>query len=118
MFAFTAAVPGRREVQRLGARRHGELGARFEDAHTLTITSRDDIPLGTVRAKTFLIATGSRVARVEIPGLKEVGYLTSDQGLELAEIPKSALILGAGAIAMEAAHHFSALGCAVDNCIE
>src|SRR5882757_866648 len=40
--------------------------ARFEDRHTLSITSRDDIPLGTVRGKTFLISTGSRVAHVEI----------------------------------------------------
>ena len=84
--------------------------ARFEDAHTLTVTSRDEIPLGTVRAKTFLIATGSRVAHVEIPGLADIGYLTSDQALELSEVPKSTIILGAGAIAMEAAHHFSALG--------
>ncbi len=84
--------------------------ARFEDAHTLNVTSRDEIPLGTVRAKTFLIATGSRVSRVEIPGLAELGYLTSDQALELSEVPKSTVILGAGAIAMEAAHHFSALG--------
>ncbi len=84
--------------------------ARFEDAHTLSVKTRDDILLGTVRAKTFLIATGSRVARVEIPGLPEIGYLTSDQALELSEVPKSTIILGAGAIAMEAAHHFSALG--------
>ncbi len=87
--------------------------ARFEDAHTLVVTSRDDLRLGTVRAKTFLIATGSRVARVEVPGLAEVGYITSDQALELSEMPKSAIILGAGAIALEATHHFSGLGSAV-----
>jgi pyruvate/2-oxoglutarate dehydrogenase complex dihydrolipoamide dehydrogenase (E3) component len=83
---------------------------RFEDAHTLAVTSRDDLPLGTVRAKTFLISTGSRVSRVDVPGLAEVGYLTSDQALELDELPKSTIILGGGAIALEAAHHFSALG--------
>jgi pyruvate/2-oxoglutarate dehydrogenase complex dihydrolipoamide dehydrogenase (E3) component len=87
--------------------------AQFEDAHTLSVKSLDDIPLGTVRAKTFLISTGSRVARVEIPGLAEIGYLTSDQALELSDVPKSVIILGGGAIAMEAAHHFSALGSVV-----
>ena len=87
--------------------------AQFEDANSIVVTSRDGMPLGVAKAKSFLISTGSRVSRVEIPGLEEAGFLTSDEGLELSELPKSAIILGGGAIALEAAHHFSALGCEV-----
>lgn len=87
--------------------------ARFEDAHTLSVDSQDGMPLGHVRAKTILISTGSRVSHLEIPGLAETGYLTSDDVLELSEIPKSIIVLGAGAIAIEAAHHLSALGAKV-----
>lgn len=84
--------------------------ARFEDAHTVSIDSRDGVPLGHAKGKTFLLATGSKISRVEIPGLDETGFLTSDTALDLAEIPRSLIVLGAGAIALEATHHLSALG--------
>ena len=84
--------------------------ARFEDAHTVSIDSRDGMPLGHARGKTFLLATGSRISRVDLPGLNETGFLTSDSALDLDEIPRSLIVLGAGPIALEAAHHLSALG--------
>lgn len=87
--------------------------ARFEDDHTVSIDSQDGMPLGQARAKTILLATGSRVSRVDLPGLAEVGFLTSDDALELSEIPKSIIVLGAGPIAVEASHHLSALGAKV-----
>ena len=88
--------------------------ARFENEHTLHIVppEGDDAQTGpqTVRARTFLVATGSQVAEIPIPGLQEVGYITSDEALELEQFPRSIVILGAGAIGLEAAHQFAGLG--------
>ena len=46
--------------------------------------------------KVFIISTGSVVSRVPIAGLEEVGYLTSDEALELRDIPRSMIVLGGG----------------------
>ena len=63
-----------------------------------------------IEARSFLVATGSQVADVPIPGLPETGYLTSDTALELDVYPESLIVLGAGAIGLEAAHQFAGLG--------
>ncbi len=87
--------------------------ARFVDAETLEIFDTANVRTGTIRGRTFLLATGSVISRVEIPGLAEAGYLTSDHALELAEIPESVVVLGGGAIALEAAHHLAGLSAKV-----
>ena len=61
-------------------------------------------------AKAFIISTGSTVARIPIPGLDEVGYITSDEALELREAPESMLVLGGGAVAVELAQFFQRIG--------
>ncbi len=83
--------------------------ARFRDAEHLEISLRDG---GTevVHAKTVLVATGSVIAHLDIPGLDEAGYLTSDDVLERPSLPKSIVVLGGGAIALEMAHYYQALG--------
>ncbi|MEM1296943.1 MAG: dihydrolipoyl dehydrogenase [Verrucomicrobiota bacterium] len=63
-----------------------------------------------VNAATSVIATGSVVSRLDLPGLDETGYLISDDVLDLAEIPKSIIVLGGGPIALEMAHYLEALG--------
>lgn len=101
--------------------RHGQLQkggfdflrgrARFTGEHSLEITSLDDSGrTEEIRGRTFLIATGSHAACPPMPGLEEVGHLTSDEALELEELPESIIILGAGAIGLEAAHHLNGLG--------
>jgi dihydrolipoamide dehydrogenase len=64
-------------------------------------------------AKKILIATGSETA--ELPGLPFDGsrVLSSTEALELETIPRSMLIVGAGAIGCEFAFIFSALGTCV-----
>ena len=89
--------------------------AHFVGEHRVAITALeegDDLstPPPEIEGRTFLIATGSKVANVPVEGLKEVGYLTSDEVLDLEEIPKSVVVLGAGAIGLEAAHYFAGLG--------
>ena len=61
-------------------------------------------------AKAIVIATGSIVTRIPIPGLEEVGYITSDEALELRNPPKSLLILGGGPVAIELAQFFQRIG--------
>lgn len=79
--------------------------AAFVDPHTVRLADGT-----TVKADNFLLATGSRVSSSPIPALDEVGYLTSDTGLELDELPGSIAVLGGGAIAVEFAQFFSRMG--------
>ncbi|PIR00069.1 MAG: dihydrolipoyl dehydrogenase [Nitrospinae bacterium CG11_big_fil_rev_8_21_14_0_20_45_15] len=60
--------------------------------------------------KGFVIATGSRVADFPIPGLQETGFITSDEALELREIPKSMIVLGGGPVALELAQFYCRIG--------
>lgn len=64
----------------------------------------------TVTAKAFILATGSVAVRLPIPGLEEVGYLTSDEALEVREIPHSMIVLGGGPVALELAQFFHRVG--------
>lgn len=57
-----------------------------------------------------LVGTGSKIFVPPIKGLEQVGYWTSDDVLEMTELPKSVVILGAGIIGMECAHFLRALG--------
>lgn len=63
-----------------------------------------------LRAKQIIIATGSIVSRPPIPGLEDVEYLTSDEALELTNMPDSMIVLGGGPVAMELAQFFSRIG--------
>ena len=64
-------------------------------------------------AKNFIIATGARAR--SIPGVEIEGdkLLTYHQALELTEVPKSLVVVGAGAIGMEFAHIFHSYGAEV-----
>lgn len=83
--------------------------ARFTDRHTIEITW-PDTPPRTLTAKSFLVSTGSVVQSPPVPGLAECAALTSDEALELEHLPTSLAVLGAGPVALEMAHYFSALG--------
>jgi pyruvate/2-oxoglutarate dehydrogenase complex dihydrolipoamide dehydrogenase (E3) component len=61
-------------------------------------------------ARAYIIATGSVVSRVAIPGLEEAGYLTSDEALELHTLPESMIVLGGGPVALELAQFFARIG--------
>lgn len=63
-----------------------------------------------VRAGHFVIATGSVISHVPIPGLDEVGYITSDDLLDLRRQPASLLVLGGGSVAVELAQFHSRIG--------
>ncbi|KQK01304.1 hypothetical protein BRADI_3g55030v3 [Brachypodium distachyon] len=81
------------------------------DAHTVEVTQPDGSKQRHT-AKHILIATGSRAHLVDIPG-KELA-ITSDEALSLEELPKRAVILGGGYIAVEFASIWKGLGAEVD----
>ena len=78
--------------------------ASFLSPHQLKVGKRE------LSAKNFIIATGSTTAEFPVPGLAEVGFLTSDDVLELRETPESMIVLGAGPVAVELAQFFCRIG--------
>lgn len=79
--------------------------ARFRDPHTVSLSDGRSLS-----ARNFIISTGSVVAEPPLASLKETGYLTSDSALEIDHLPKSLIVLGGGAIAVEAAQYFCRMG--------
>ncbi len=60
--------------------------------------------------RNIVIATGARPLVPPLPGLEEVGYLTSDTIWTLREQPERLLVLGGGPIGCELAQSFARLG--------
>jgi pyruvate/2-oxoglutarate dehydrogenase complex dihydrolipoamide dehydrogenase (E3) component len=79
--------------------------ASFVDPHTIQLNDGHSIT-----SKHFIIATGSVVAPCPLTQLCEVGYITSDEALGLEKLPKSLIVLGGGAVAVEFAQFFNRLG--------
>jgi pyruvate/2-oxoglutarate dehydrogenase complex dihydrolipoamide dehydrogenase (E3) component len=81
--------------------------ARFIDAMTVQVDNLQ------VRARRFVLATGSSPIVPPIPGLAETPYLTSDSIFALDERPRHLLVLGAGPTGLELAQAFRRLGAQV-----
>lgn len=60
--------------------------------------------------RNIVIATGSRPLVPPIPGIEEVGYLTSDTLWGLRELPRRLVVLGGGPVGAELAQAFARLG--------
>ena len=99
--------------------RYTELGvdvaigsAKIIDPWHVQITAAD----GTVQVlstKTIVIATGAMPFVPPLPGINDVGYLTSDTLWQLREQPKRLVVLGGGPIGCELAQSFARLGSSV-----
>lgn len=76
--------------------------ARFLDPHTVGLSTGQ-----TLRARHFVISTGSAVAPSPLPQLDQAGYWTSDDALALPHPPRSLIVLGGGAVALEFAQFFA-----------
>jgi pyruvate/2-oxoglutarate dehydrogenase complex dihydrolipoamide dehydrogenase (E3) component len=66
-----------------------------------------------VRARRFVIATGSRAAVPPIPGLDRVRYFTNETLFENKELPQHLIVIGAGPIGIEMAQAYRRLGARV-----
>ena len=101
--SFTGPVPKRREDEfaKAGvAAFHGR--ARFTGPTTVRVGEE------TLVGRYVVIATGQAPADLEIPGAEHL--TTSDQFLELDELPKRILFIGGGYIAFEFAHVAARVG--------
>ncbi len=81
--------------------------ARFADAQTIVSES------ATVRARRFVIATGSRPVLPPISGLEHVGAHTNETIFDIEALPSRLIVLGAGAIGVELGQAFRRLGAEV-----
>ena len=66
-----------------------------------------------IKARRFVIATGSAPFVPPIPGLEDVRYYTNEDIFELREKPEHLIIIGGGPIGMEMAQAHVRLGCKV-----
>ncbi|HEX8009124.1 MAG TPA: FAD-dependent oxidoreductase, partial [Trebonia sp.] len=64
----------------------------------------------TIEAAHYLVATGSAPQIPPIPGLDEVGYLTSATAMELTRLPESMVVIGGNAVGLELGQLFARLG--------
>ena len=79
--------------------------AKFKDRKTVVVGEDYEI-----RARRFVIATGSTAALPPIPGIDGGPYLTNDTVFDLTERPDRLIIIGAGPIGLEMAQAFRRLG--------
>lgn len=63
-----------------------------------------------LEAKTFIIATGSRLGRPSIKGIEQEGVISSDEAIEMIAPPKSIAVLGGGPLEVEFALYFGLIG--------
>ena len=81
---------------------HGH--GRFSANDTLSVNGEE------VVADYYVIATGAGPWAPPIPGLDEVGYLTSTTAMELDDVPASLLVIGGNAVGLELGQLFARLG--------
>ena len=77
---------------------------RFTDRRTVTAGEHE------IKARRFVIATGSGPLVPPIPGLDKVDYLTNETLFDLTKLPKHLIIVGGGPIGVEMAQAFRRLG--------
>ncbi|TVR08392.1 MAG: dihydrolipoamide dehydrogenase [Salinarimonadaceae bacterium] len=63
-----------------------------------------------IKARRFVVATGSRAALPPVPGLKETPHLTNETVFTLTEAPTTLTVIGGGPIGIELAQAFARLG--------
>ncbi len=84
-----------------------EGAARFKDRKVVTV---GDIE---IKARRFVVATGSSPAIPPIPGLVQTPHLTNETVFDLKQCPAHLVVIGAGPIGLELAQAFRRLGAEV-----
>jgi len=86
---------------------------------TAKLTAKDQICVSTFEgeeqysARNIIVATGSAPMDLPVPGGDLAGVINSDQLLAMTEVPKSMVVIGAGAVGIEFAAIFQSFGCNV-----
>lgn len=79
--------------------------AVFKDRCTIVVDDRIEI-----RARRFVLATGSRPAVPDVPGLDTGPYYTTESIFDLKQLPARLIVAGAGAVDLELAQALRRLG--------
>ncbi len=77
---------------------------QFVDDRTFEVNGQQ------LKARAFLIATGSRPTIPPVEGLKEAGFLTNEEVFNVSNRPDALAVIGAGPIGCELGQSFSRLG--------
>ncbi|HLK11922.1 MAG TPA: FAD-containing oxidoreductase [Candidatus Binatia bacterium] len=101
--AAIAPADGAARLARLGVDVHFGRG-RFTSPGTLAVDGR---ALAFARA---VVATGTRAAVPDVPGLAAAGYLTNETLFALTALPRRLVVVGAGPIGCEMAQAFRRFG--------
>lgn len=78
--------------------------ARFIDSKTIVAGET------TIKARRFVVATGSKAAIPPVPGLADANYLTNETIFDIPKLPEHLVVLGGGPIGVEMAQAFRRLG--------
>jgi pyruvate/2-oxoglutarate dehydrogenase complex dihydrolipoamide dehydrogenase (E3) component/uncharacterized membrane protein YdjX (TVP38/TMEM64 family) len=78
-----------------------------------TVEVRNSSGTRTLTTRAIVIAAGARPFVPPIPGIEQVGYVTSDTVWELRQLPKRLLVLGGGPIGCELTQCFARFGAQV-----
>ena len=107
VIATIAPVDSQERFEGLGVRRDPRL--RAASPRQTEVEAGDT----TIRARRFVIATGSRPFVPPIPGVDTVPYLTNETIFALRDKPAHLIVIGGGPIGMEMAQAHRRLGCEV-----
>jgi len=77
----------------------------FLDTHTVRLQSGRK-----VSSRSFIVCTGSRIARHPFEGLEKIEPMDSDAALNCRRLPQSLAVLGGGPVALELGQYFARLG--------
>ncbi len=78
--------------------------ARFNGTDTVEVDGKS------LRARAYVIATGSQPVVSGIKGIDSIDYLTSTTAMEQQHLPESLIVIGGGYVGMEQAQLFAHLG--------
>ena len=79
--------------------------AKFLDKNTVILEDNTILT-----SSKFLISSGSVVSIPHVPGLKDVSFKTSDDVLDLIDVPQEVVVLGGGIVACELAQFLNRIG--------
>ncbi|MDU2267794.1 MAG: FAD-dependent oxidoreductase [Streptococcus salivarius] len=69
--------------------------------YTIDMDKTVTIGSETIKGRNIILATGSKVSRINIPGIESQLVMTSDDILDLRELPKSLAVMGGGVVGIE-----------------
>ena len=85
----------------------------FKDAGRLAGAGRVEVGGQTLETDAVIVATGGEPVIPPLPGLAEAGYWTNREATAVEEIPRSAVFIGGGVVAVELSQFLARFGCRV-----